>query len=96
MQSLLGYSKWENFIKVIDKAKDACKNAGEDIQNHFPDVRKMVSIGSDSEREIDCITKSNHLSHALFLCLPQSFSIAVTKSKMISIGATMWAMSSLR
>jgi hypothetical protein len=29
-------------FKVIQKAKDACKNAGELIENHFPDVRKMV------------------------------------------------------
>jgi DNA-damage-inducible protein D len=28
MQLLLGYSKWENFEKVIQKAKDACDNAG--------------------------------------------------------------------
>ena len=28
LQNLLGYSKWENFEKVIQKAKDACKNAG--------------------------------------------------------------------
>lgn len=29
LQVLLGYSKWENFIKVIDKAKDACKHASD-------------------------------------------------------------------
>ncbi len=46
MQLLLGYSKWENFEKVIQKAKEACNNAGEQISNHFPYVRKMVSIGS--------------------------------------------------
>jgi len=46
LQNLLGYSKWENFSKVIDKAKESCINAGEDIRNHFPDVRKMVEIGS--------------------------------------------------
>ncbi len=53
LQSLLGYSKWENFEKVIRKAKDACKSAGEEIAYHFPDVRKMVSIGSGAEKEID-------------------------------------------
>ncbi|MPS65111.1 DNA damage-inducible protein D [Chryseobacterium sp.] len=55
LQALLGYSKWENFEKVIQKAKDACKNAGEEIAYHFPDVRKMVAIGSGAEKEIDDI-----------------------------------------
>lgn len=52
LQELLGYSKWENFEKVIQKAKDACKNAGEEVEYHFPDVRKMVKIGSGAEKEI--------------------------------------------
>ncbi len=43
LQDLLGYSKWENFEKVIQKAKDACKNAGEKVAYHFPDVRKMIA-----------------------------------------------------
>lgn len=30
-----GYSKWENFEKVIQKAIDPCKNAGEEILYHF-------------------------------------------------------------
>jgi DNA-damage-inducible protein D len=53
LQELLGYSKWENFEKVIIKAKAVCRTAGELVENHFPDVRKMVEIGSKSERPID-------------------------------------------
>ena len=49
LQELLGYSKWENFTNVINKAKEACKNVG----HHFPDVRKKVSLGSGSERDVD-------------------------------------------
>lgn len=52
LQRLLGYSKWENFEKAIGKAKIACLNAGEVVENHFPDVRKMVDIGSGAGREI--------------------------------------------
>lgn len=52
LQSLPGYSKRENFEKVIDKAKEACKNAGREIADRFPDIRKMVNIGSGMEREI--------------------------------------------
>jgi DNA-damage-inducible protein D len=52
LQFLLGYIKWENFEKVIQKAKEACQHAGEEIQYHFPDVRKMVRIGLGAEKEI--------------------------------------------
>ena len=42
LQVLLGYSKWENFEKVIEKARYACTNAGESREDHFPDVRKVI------------------------------------------------------
>ncbi|MDQ1856828.1 DNA damage-inducible protein D [Chryseobacterium sp. WLY505] len=55
LQILLGYSKWENFEKVIIKAKDACKNVGELIEYHFPDVRKTIQMPKGAEKEIDDI-----------------------------------------
>lgn len=55
LQTLLGYSKWENFEKVILKAKDACKNVGEEISYHFPDIRKTISMPKGAEKEIDDI-----------------------------------------
>jgi DNA-damage-inducible protein D len=55
LQHLLGYNKWDNFEKVIQKAKSACSNAGEEVSNHFPDVKKMVQIGSGAEKLIDDI-----------------------------------------
>ena len=53
LQVLLGYSKWENFTKVIEKAKDACKNAGQKVTDQFPDVRKLIIGAKGSERQID-------------------------------------------
>ena len=55
LQELLGYRKWENFTNVINKAKEACKNVGQSVIDHFPDVRTMVALGSGSERDIDDI-----------------------------------------
>ena len=51
--SLFGYTQWRNFNNVIDKAKEACSNAGQSVSDHFADVSKMVNLGSGSEREID-------------------------------------------
>ena len=52
LQYLLGYTKWDNFLNVIIKAKISCETAGHEVADHFADVGKMVSIGSGTEREI--------------------------------------------
>ena len=49
---MLEYAKWENFSKVIKRAILACKNSGFDIVDHFPEVRKMVNIGSEATRKL--------------------------------------------
>ncbi len=53
LQQLLGYSKWENFSKVIDKARVACANVGNIVSEHFPDVRKTIPMPNGAEKEID-------------------------------------------
>lgn len=53
LQHLLGYSKWDNFLNVVTKAKTACEVSDHDIRDHFADVSKMVELGSGSRREID-------------------------------------------
>ncbi len=50
---LLGYAEWRNFTKVIEKAKNACSNAGHNVADHFVDVNKMVELGSGAERQVD-------------------------------------------
>ena len=53
LQHLLGYSKWDNFLSVVSKAKTACEISGHEVADHFADVGKMVDLGSGSQREVD-------------------------------------------
>jgi DNA-damage-inducible protein D len=52
LQNLLGYSKWENFTKVVTKAKISCETSGIDTEDHFMDIEKKVQLGSGSSRTI--------------------------------------------
>ena len=52
LKKILEYNKWENFEKVINKAKDACKNSGISVFEHFPDVRKLSKRANNAEIEI--------------------------------------------
>ena len=45
----LDYSDYRNFLSVIDKAKEACKNSGYKISDHFGDITEMVQIGSETK-----------------------------------------------
>ena len=53
LQHLLGYSKWDNFLNAVTKAKTACEVSGHAVADHFADVGKMVDLGSGSQREVD-------------------------------------------
>lgn len=65
LQQLLEYAKWENFTKVIDKAKISCKNAGFEPSDHFPDIRKKVKLGMGTVREVDDIALTRYACYLI-------------------------------
>ena len=65
LQHILGYTEWRNFLKVIDKAKLACENSNNLVDDHFVEVNKMVGIGSGAERYIDDIALSRYACYLI-------------------------------
>ncbi|GHV68522.1 DNA damage-inducible protein D [Bacteroidia bacterium] len=55
LQKTLGYDKWENFSKVIDRAMLACDTSGFDVKDHFPYVRKMVEMPTKPRKGMEKI-----------------------------------------
>ncbi|MCX6990399.1 MAG: DNA damage-inducible protein D [Chlamydiae bacterium] len=53
LQLCLGYSKWHEFEPAIKKAKESCRQSGNDPQNHITSACKMVEVGSHTRREVN-------------------------------------------
>ncbi|TSC66531.1 MAG: DNA-damage-inducible protein D [Candidatus Berkelbacteria bacterium Gr01-1014_85] len=64
---VLNYAKWENFENIINKAKIACQNSGQSVENHFPEVRKMVLIGHSANSNARYIEDYNLTKYACYL-----------------------------
>jgi DNA-damage-inducible protein D len=60
LQEILGYAKWDNFLKVIDKAKAASESSGVNVADHFADVGKMIQLAKTAQREITDIALTRY------------------------------------
>jgi DNA-damage-inducible protein D len=65
LSKVLEYSEYRHFKPVIDRAKEACKNSGHIVDDHFEDILGMVSIGSQAEREIKDVKLSRYACYLI-------------------------------
>jgi DNA-damage-inducible protein D len=65
LQQVFHYSDWRNFLKVIEKAKTACEQAGEKIPDHFVDVNKMIDLAKGAQREIEDIALTRYACYLI-------------------------------
>lgn len=65
LYSLLGYSSWQRFARVLDRAKQACISLNIKVDDHFNNAVKMVGIGSGSERRINDISLSRYACYLI-------------------------------
>jgi len=62
---VLDYVEFRNFMPVIERAKEACVNSGQDIRNHFVDCNEMVDIGSGAQREMASVRLSRYACYLI-------------------------------
>ncbi|MDD6387455.1 MAG: BRO family protein [Bacilli bacterium] len=84
LMPLLEYSKWERFANAINNAKTSCIKSGYDINDHFPEVGKMVQIGSKTSRKLVDYKLSRY---ACYLIVQNGDS----RKKAIALGQTYFA-----
>jgi DNA-damage-inducible protein D len=80
----LKYLKWDKFLNVIEKAKEACKNSGFDIFDHFPQVEKMVELGSGAMKNVGDL----HLTRYACYLIVQN---ADPRKEIVALGQTYFA-----
>jgi hypothetical protein len=59
------YIKWDNFLNVIAKAKEACENSGQSVQDHFPRVGKMITLAKGPVRDIGDLHLSRYVCYLI-------------------------------
>lgn len=65
LQQVLDYSKWSTFSNVINKAKEACENSGNNVLDHFADVGKTIDMPKGAVRIIDDLMLSRYACYLI-------------------------------
>ena len=65
IQKLLDYTEWRNFLLVVDKAKIACTNSGQNISDHFVDVNKTIPMPKGAEKDIPDIMLTRYACYLI-------------------------------
>ncbi len=55
LSDVLGYSEYRHFQPVLEKAKEACRNSGMIVEDHFEDLLEMVKIGQNAQRGVKTV-----------------------------------------
>jgi DNA-damage-inducible protein D len=87
---VLGYkTNYRNFKKAINRAIIACENSGQEVDDHFAQVRKMIRVGKGAQREVEDM----HLSRYACYLIVQN---ADPGKEVVALGQTYFAVQTRR
>ncbi len=94
LMPILQYSNWQNFEKIINKAKISCQNSDINVFEHFIDVSKLSKRANNAEVEINdykltryaCyLIAQNGDSRKKVIALAQTYFAVQTRKQEISV-----------
>jgi len=62
---VLEYSEYRHFLPVIERAKEACKNSGQAVSDHFEDILDMIDLGKGAQRELESVKLSRYACYLI-------------------------------
>jgi DNA-damage-inducible protein D len=65
LSKVLEYSEYRHFLPTLERAKEACKNSGYSVSDHFEDILEMVTLGSSSQRQVLSIKLSRYACYLI-------------------------------
>lgn len=65
LAKVLEYSEYRHFTAVIDRAKEACANSKQRINDHFEDILDMIELGKGARREVDSVKLSRYACYLI-------------------------------
>ena len=68
---ILGYTDYRNFEAVIEKARTACLNSGQRVEDHFVEINEMIGIGKGGQRAVKTVVKLRELERIAGTGKPQ-------------------------
>lgn len=86
---VLGYADYRNFEQVIDKARLACFNSGQRVDDHFVDITEMIEIGKGGQRAVKTTLMSRY---ACYLAIQN----ADPGKEIVALGQTYFAIQTRR
>lgn len=65
LSKVLDYSEYRHFLPVIERAREACRQSGQRVADHFEDVLDMVEIGSGAKRGLTDVRLSRYACYLI-------------------------------
>lgn len=65
LSKVLEYSEFRHFLPVIERAKEACKNSGHSVSDHFEDYLEEIVHGKGAKQDYESVKLSRYACYLI-------------------------------